>query len=530
MSEEYSRNVSLGFSCLDESRPAAAASAFRRAVLWSPAEMIALYGVGFAELRQKKISTSKCLLSRAWKVARRNSTARLLAETLLALAHCLRSEGDHSRAELCLRRAAIVEPGNGQIHAHRSSSLTGTPRQRSARWAVTASPGTADYWNQIGLAWLNSESPNICDSARLYRRALVLNPAHHHAWSNLGIANKHADELRLAVRCFARARVGEPGNGEVLLNLGRNLLLTGAFTEGWKRLEEPWRALGLQPRAGGFSLPLWDGARLGGARLLLWSEEKVGEEIMFSSLLRDVERKAGPVTLLCDPRIAGLLERALPNTLVRGWNQGTPPPIRLEDHAACYPLEFVGRFVRRSFSDFPRPTPILRANIIRRSGTGNPRVGVHWRSVNPLVGDWKSIPLEIWKPILSVPDVEFVSLQYGPVGEEIAAVRRQTGAAPSIPGGIDQLTDIEAFTDFVAELDLVICVSSTTAHVAGSLGRPTWVMLPRGPGLSWFWFENRADSPWYPHCRLYRQVRSGEWSPVLKNVARDLVIWRRQLE
>ena len=112
-----------------------------------------------------------------------------------------------------------------------------------------------------------------------YRRASILSPGHHHVWNNLGILHKHKDQLRLGVRCFQCARYVDPSNEGAVLNLGRNELLLGNFLDGWRHLEEPWRKKGLQPRDGAFKLPIWDGSHLAGGQLLLWSEEKIGEEI-----------------------------------------------------------------------------------------------------------------------------------------------------------------------------------------------------------------------------------------------------------
>ena len=137
--------------------------------------------------------------------------------------------------------------------------------------------------------------------------------------------------------------------------------------------------------------------------MLLWSEEKIGEEIMFSTMLEDVARRAmAPVTLLCDPRFAGFRRPESPTIQILGWTRGTRPPVRLEEYTACYPLEFVGRFVRRSFAEFPTPRAQPRVQPSERTINAcsekprAPRVGVHWRSVNPLVGTQKSTSLDMW--------------------------------------------------------------------------------------------------------------------------------------
>lgn len=538
MSRGFTQYLKTGFTLLDAARHDAASSAFRQATVLAPGETIALYGVGFTALRRENWKASARVLGWASVAARQDTTPRVITEVHLARGISLRSGGFAENATNCFRRAALMEPHNPGVHANHARGharghamghareLDASARARMAGWATIAAPGSADYWNGLGLARVDAGDPS--GAAKAYRHALVLAPDHPHGWNNLAILHKRGDKTGRAVLEFARARVLNPGDVEILLNLGRNLLLTGDLVRGWECLEAPWRWSGLRPRGGGFALPIWNGQPLPEGRLLLWSEEKIGEELMFSTLLEDVARLArAPVTVLCNPRIADLLSLALPEFDIRGWDLVAPPPTRVADHVACYPLEFVGRFVRRAFSDFPAPRPILkrRSPPSEQRRGGVPRVGIHWRSVNPFVGEEKSTSLVDWEPVLSVPNIEFISLQYGPVTAEISDARQRFGQAPTIPAGIDQLTDMHAFTELVAGLDLVICVSSTSAHVAGSLGLPCWVLLPRGAGLSWFWFEERGDSPWYPGCRLYRQDAVGKWDSVLERVARDLATW-----
>jgi tetratricopeptide (TPR) repeat protein len=531
MSDQFAQHTELGFTLLGESRFDSAIAAFRRAMIVDPGHAVAAYGVGFTELRRSNWQVATQLLSWAVFATNPRTTARVIAEVHIALGHCLKSNSRPIASSRSFRRASIVEPANAQIYFNHSNCAEIPSPSLVAKWATLIAPGSADHWNNLGRFLADDAAIKTGTSA--YRRALILEPGHPHAWNNLGILEKRRDQTRAAIRYFRRARQVDPRNEQALANLGRNLLLTGELADGWAYLEEPWRTQGLQPRDGSISLPVWNGAPLNGGQLLLWSEEKIGEEIMFSTMLKDVSRRTGPVTLLCNPRIAALLDRAMPEIKVLGWANGTPPPVDPRDYAACYPLEFVGRFVRRRLSDYPPARPLLKATLTtgsarRRPVRSRPLVGLNWRSINPLVGDYKSIPLSHWKPVLSVPEIDFVSLQYGPVAEELDEVRRLHGNSPIEPEGIDQLVDMDAFTDLVASLDLVISVSGTSAHVAGSLGRPTWVLLPRGPGLSWFWFEAADTSPWYPRCELYRQTTVENWEDVMEKVGRNLRAWRER--
>lgn len=538
MNKRFADISALGFSLIEASRFEAARKSFHQATLVSPERTIALYGLGFCALRRGDWDEGIWVLSRAAIAACPGTTPRVLTEIQIALGHCQKSADLPLQATASFRRAVVLAPPNRQTYYNLSTIMFETgARVGPARAAVRAAmlaPDSADYWNNAGRLLASDNSLDAAEKA--YRRAGVLFPRHHHAWNNLGILHKMRDELRRGLKLFERARCILPDNADILANLGRNLLLTGDFPNGWKRLAEPWRNRGFLPRDGGFLLPIWDGSPLGDDRLLVWSEEKIGEEIMFSTMLEDIVSRAGAVTLLCNPRVSALLARALPGIKVVGWDGSGAPPVNLHKHVACYPLEHIGKFVRRSFSEFPRPRPLLKGTIATEiigatskhnseASPRSPRVGLHWRSINTLIGDYKSLPLREWGPILSVPGIDFVSLQYGAAHWEISEAADLLGVGPKVPAGIDQMGDIEGFAEYVSGLDLVISISSTTAHVAAALGVPTWVLLPRGPGLSWFWFESGGSSPWYPDCRLYRQDTVMDWRTITERAGRDLGIW-----
>ena len=130
--------------------------------------------------------------------------------------------------------------------------------------------------------------------------------------------------------------------------------------------------------------------------------------------------------------------------------------------------------------------------------------------------DQKSIALANWAPILNLPGITFVSVQYGE--------RVQDAKAHDIivDKSINPLKDIDGFAAQVAAMDHVVSVSNTTVHVSGGLGIPTSTMIPASYGRIWYWFLDRSDSPWYPAMQLYRQSKSDGWQPTLNAVAGDL--------
>ena len=156
------------------------------------------------------------------------------------------------------------------------------------------------------------------------------------------------------------------------------------------------------------------------------------------------------------------------------------------------------------------PTPSLRLQPRHRpveqkdhDPGRRPKIGIAWRSKNPLIGRLKTMALGEWKAVLSAVDADFVSLQYEDGASPLDARPSSAPAVHSLP--VDPFGNLDPLAAEIADLDLVISVASTAVHLAGRLGVPMWVLLPRGMGASWFWFNGGDQSPWYPQARLFRQ-------------------------
>ena len=189
----------------------------------------------------------------------------------------------------------------------------------------------------------------------------------------------------------------------------------------------------------------------------------------------------------------------------------------------------LGRLLRRQEADFPRhegylvPDPLVvgaTAERLAAEAQGRSLVGISWSSRAGRTGEARSASLQQWAPILEQQGCRFVSLQYGSVADEIAAAGQALGVEILSLPDIDPLKDLDAFAALIAALDLVVTVGNATAHMAGALGRPAWVLLPLVP--SWRWMLGREDSPWYPSLRLFRQERRGDWGTVIERMAAEL--------
>jgi hypothetical protein len=167
--------------------------------------------------------------------------------------------------------------------------------------------------------------------------------------------------------------------------------------------------------------------------------------------------------------------------------------------------------------------PVKTAELRKRYGGGRPLVGVAWYTSAVKTGQDRSIDLGMLKPLLDQDWIRWISLQYGET-DWLEEQVRAANAPVLIDRSVDQMADLDLFAAQIAALDLVITIDNSTAHLAGALGVPAWVMLPFAP--DWRWMAGRSDSPWYDSITLFRQSRTGDWTDLADRVARALARWR----
>jgi hypothetical protein len=215
------------------------------------------------------------------------------------------------------------------------------------------------------------------------------------------------------------------------------------------------------------------------------------------------------VTIQCSARLAPIFARAFPSAKVE--DRETPHDVSDCDYQTG--VGSLGRYFRSELVNFPREAGYLKADARKveelrskyvERARGRKIVGISWRSKNDTLGPDKNTTLEQMCSILQTPGVMFVNLQYGDCTAELANARERWNVDIFEDPAVDSLKDMDAFFAQVAAMDLVITTSNTSAHVAGSLNVPVWVLLPHAKGTLWYWFVGRPDSPWYPSARLIR--------------------------
>jgi len=362
-----------------------------------------------------------------------------------------------------------------------------------------------------------------------FNKALALDRDSPEAHNNIGNAFADMLELDKAEKHLRQAVELNPDFAQAHFNLSMALLMQGKFDEGWDEYEWRWQCPEFPSTRRAFPYPLWEGDDLAGKTILVWSEQGVGDEIMFANTLPDVARAAGHLVIECNDRFKPLFERSYPDATVVVRQDPPDPAIEQAGIDVQTPMASLCRHFRRSAEAFPRePGRYLVADPektaacrARYEALGPGRlVGISWRSGNPVKGVERSAPLELWDGILRRLDCRIICLQYGDIDSDLVKAMQRTGAPIYCDPEINPLESMDDWAAQVAAMDLVISVDNSTIQVSGSLGIPTWTLLSYVP--EWRFGPKGDDHLWHPSIRVVRQPKPGDWDSVFNRVAHML--------
>ena len=460
--------------------------------------------------------------------------------------------GGPGAAEEWMYKATAVEPDSWMAHFGVATVLRAQKRVDEAivayERALDLRPDNIECLNNLVVCRLDQGDPVGAEAQA--RRVIALDARQATAWANLGVAlarqGRHAD----AVEPFERAQRLETNNGEDIdsfVNAANNLrdagrtedalqlyeknlaqrpsmdghreyaltlLTTGRLVEGWSHYEFRWSKepfLSLRP---GFQRPVWAGQDLRGKTILLRAEQGFGDSIQFIRYVPQL--KALGATVLLQIR-EGLEELA---SGVPGIDRILKPGESLPAFDFYIHLLSLPHVFGTDLGSIPADIPYLYAEPARVkrwahrvSADGSLKIGLVWGGDPAHSRDrYRSMSLRTLAPIWDLPGLRFYSLQKGAAAAEVE----------TLPQGM-AITDLgphlENFSDTAAvmsQLDLMLCVDTAPAHLAGALGKPVWLMLPHPADFRWL--EERDDSPWYPTMRLFRQKEFGTWDELVDRV------------
>jgi len=360
----------------------------------------------------------------------------------------------------------------------------------------------------------------IDDELSAGRAAVLHDPRSAQALFNLGSLHAARLELSQAAECYRAALRLDANHAAAHLELGHALLLQGQFQRGW--IEYEWRFHLESTRAliPAFPKPQWNGNALADGRILLVGDQGYGDTIQFGRYIPLVRKRCAEVFVGCSPELASLI------ATIEGVSRCFVRLEHIPPFDAYRALSSLPGLFGTDLATIPSAVPYLRSDpeMIRGwaerlgsiLGRSKLRVGIVWAGRPSHPNDrQRSMRCADFLSLASVSDVALISLQ-----KEVPADDRMALARADVLDLSSALTDFAQLGGVVENLDLVVTVDTSTAHLTGALGKPVWILLPWAP--DWRWMLDREDSPWYPTARLFRQAERGRWKPVIERVTEEL--------
>lgn len=435
------------------------------------------------------------------------------------------TQGEFAKAEEYFRQAIRVKPDYASAYDALSIALQ---RRRAfeaaienSERAVTLDPNNAQAQNNLGVAYL--ELTRAGEAEACFRKALDLNRDFVDARRNLGSALQDQGFIDAGEVCFRDVLLVKPDDIEARYRLATSKLARGEFAAGWPDYILRWQRGQYQARH--FPFPQWSGEPLNKKTILLIAEQGLGEDIMFASCLPDLLGQAAQAVIECDKRLLPIFSRSFPQCKIMGTkNEQMPLLTDIDCYAAMGDLP---NYFRRHIHEFPNHNGYLFAdqnridfwrNELSKLGSGL-KIGFSWRGgIQQTRRTARSISPEFWKKLFELPSVHLINLQYDSTEQEVVEIEQRFGyRLRHFPRALENYDETAAL---VSALDVVVSVCTAVIHLAGALGKRTFVMVPRVP--SWRYLRYGQRMPWYPSVTLLRQTAHDQWESVVEQATRHI--------
>jgi len=366
---------------------------------------------------------------------------------------------------------------------------------------------------------------DIQKAKQFYDDALKLDPNNKMTLNNFAALSFYHGEIVKAEKLYSHAIEMTPNNYEAMYNIAQCQLAQLHFNEGWKNFKFRWMANQFNSPKLVSKLPEFD-LNTDKKNLLIWSEQGLGDQILFLRFLKDLEPYIDKLFIKIDKRLHQIIKRTFPKINFINSNKEI-----LESIINCQiPIGDLGSLfiknagnLKNTSKKYITSDPVLSNQLQNTLRTKNKRIcGLSWVSKNDDIGSSKSVTLEMLKPILEIKDIIFIDLQYNNTQDERNKFLINHGIKIHKIESIDSFNDLNGVTSLIDACDFIITVSNTNAHIAGALGKKTFLLLPKGKGKLWYWSSLRNKSIWYPSIEIIEQNRPGEWEPVIDNLSKSV--------
>jgi len=413
-------------------------------------------------------------------------------------------------------QAILLKPKYAEAYLNRAAALQSLKQFDHAidslQQAIQIKPDFAEAYNQLGIVLKDTQKFDSALAA--FQMALSFKKNYSNAHYNIGCIHDSLGNYEHALTSYEKAIDAQPNHADAHWNKSLALLLNNHYLDGWSEYEWRWERSKFPSPKRTFNQPLWLGkSAIQGKTILLHAEQGLGDTIQFCRYIHLIKELGANVILEVQKPLLGLMQSLSRVDLVIA--QGTTIP-HFDLHCPLMSLPFA---FNTTLETIPSSIPYLFSNQQQvtqwRAYLGKqqfPRIGLAWSGNSNHPND-NIRSMSLTELIAQLPNgFEYISLQ-----QEIRPIDLQTlSAHPHIRHFGDLITDFSDTAALCGLVDLVISVDTSVAHLAGAIGKPVWVLIPRHP--DWRWLLKRADSPWYPTARLFRATSPNNWQSVLNDV------------
>jgi tetratricopeptide (TPR) repeat protein len=509
-------HYNLANTYLNQSSLEKAAASFRKALALSPDYIDAWFNLGITFYE----SGSPDEAIGAYQKALSINPQMVAAHYNLGIV--FQEQHNFSQAIVCYQNALELKPDFLEAYNNMGNAYQELGNEEQAiccfNKALAINPDYADAHYNLGKTYHDQFRYDAAIGC--YQKAIVAKPHHHKACNNLAKTYQDLGIVEKANDWYQKALQLKPDYAEARFNLSTLQLLTGNYNEGWQGYEWRFRRRDWKityPRR--YTRPRWDGSSFVGERLFIHSEQGLGDMLQFVRYLALAKARGGTLILETLKPLMGLFENVAGiDRLVEYSAEGLP-----ESEFDLYaPLLSLPGIFKTTPVTIPATVPYLFADPHKsalwkhRMADRGFKVGLVWAGTD--TDPRRSCPLAFLGPLAEFANLHLYGLQKG-----IAAEQVEVEGLPQDMRMTNFGQEFENFSDTAAvieNLDLVISIDTSVAHLAGGMGKPTWLMLPYA--ADWRWFLESDRSPWYPTMKLFRQANPGDWQSVAQRIAEEL--------
>ncbi|WP_269625322.1 tetratricopeptide repeat protein [Prochlorococcus marinus] len=452
------------------------------------------------------------------------------AEAHLNLGIILKDLGRLEDAELSARKAIELGPDFAEAHCNLGNILIAMDKSDEAevymRKAIKIKPNFAEAYSSLGNILINMDK--LIDAKSSIRKAIKLNPNFAEAHCSLGKIFADLGKLQDAEMLYREAIKLKPDLAEAYHNLSHTLLKRKQFKEGFNKYEWRWKVKDLNLNIGNrleTNKPEWRPDKKG--RVLLWAEQGIGDEVLYASLIPELIKIVDQLIIQTDIRLIPLFKRTFGNGVKYISRKES-----INENTYDYQIAMgsLPKILRSSLISFKKSKKFrlnvdqdkskkYRSKLIGK--TKRKIVGISWKSTakHKNMGN-RFISLEQFIKGIFLPNICFVSLQYGEVDKEIDFIKEKYGIVINQIKEIDNFNDIDKLSSLIFACDEIVSVSNITVNLAGAIGTKCYTLLDTNS--NWRFGVNNNYCYWFPSLKLFRRVNYESWDKCLYEIKKEL--------